>query len=87
MEFKVPDKKKFKILMPSGQSYELRKPTMKDQFDYEESLKAAQDGGSPSTKPMVAFLAKLGLPEAECLDLDSDQYMGVVQYVLGVKKS
>lgn len=82
MEF-IAKKKRLKVTI-DGQSWEIACPTIGQQDDLNERIKAA----SPEVvfKVYIEFFSKLGLPEEALKNLDTDEFFELTKFIFNPKK-
>jgi len=80
---KEPTKVLINIL---GKEYSVRKPTIGEVEENAEMAKGSDKDPSTTIKNVVAFVAKLGIPEDVLRNLETEQLTEIMEYLNGSKK-
>ena len=75
----VSKTKKMRVTI-DGSSYEMRCPSIAEAEELNESLKGLE--GAEVTKAYLAFFGKLGLKQEVILQMDQDDFIEFIKFVL-----
>lgn len=87
MEFRIPEKKKYKILL-GEKVFEYSKPTMKMSEEFADEVDGLDD--KERAKKTKLYVSKCGIPLEVLEDLDSDQFTALFEFLnnaSGLKKN
>jgi hypothetical protein len=84
-DFEVKKPAELKICI-YGQTYSIKKPTVKFSEDMQKKLKSAEGSGG-ELQAVKEVVGSLGIPSAVIDEMTTDDFLSMTNHIFGVKKS